>query len=80
MYTIFLLPFSPGVEPLSYYLINGFLNFNFAYILALVSLPFLVSVKFSHFTLTTSSAVLIQNFFFFNGNFRTELFSLVVEW
>ncbi|BFZ06579.1 hypothetical protein BsWGS_09618 [Bradybaena similaris] len=31
-----------GVEPLSYYLINGFLNFNFAYILALLSLPFLL--------------------------------------
>ncbi|CAG5130362.1 unnamed protein product [Candidula unifasciata] len=31
-----------GVEPLSFYLINGFLNFNFAYILALGSLPFLL--------------------------------------
>ncbi|GFS10463.1 mannosyltransferase [Elysia marginata] len=31
-----------GVEPLSYYIINGFLNFNFAFFLALVSLPFLM--------------------------------------
>ncbi|CAL1543598.1 unnamed protein product [Lymnaea stagnalis] len=31
-----------GIEPLSYYIINGFLNFNFAYFLALGSLPFLV--------------------------------------
>ncbi|GFN98152.1 mannosyltransferase [Plakobranchus ocellatus] len=31
-----------GVEPLSYYIINGFLNFNFAFVLALLSLPFLL--------------------------------------
>ncbi|XP_059138882.1 alpha-1,2-mannosyltransferase ALG9-like [Physella acuta] len=31
-----------GVEPLSYYIINGFLNFNLAYFMALGSLPFLL--------------------------------------
>ncbi|XP_005091450.1 alpha-1,2-mannosyltransferase ALG9 [Aplysia californica] len=31
-----------GTEPLSFYLINGFLNFNFVYLLALGSLPFLL--------------------------------------
>jgi len=29
-----------GTEPLSYYLINGFLNYNFAFVMALCSLPF----------------------------------------
>ncbi|KAH9514081.1 mannosyltransferase [Bulinus truncatus] len=33
-----------GVEPFSYYIINGFLNFNFAYLLALGSLPFLLLI------------------------------------
>ena len=32
-----------GVEPLSYYLLNGFLNFNVIFFLALLSLPVLVS-------------------------------------
>ncbi|RUS68602.1 hypothetical protein EGW08_023636 [Elysia chlorotica] len=31
-----------GVEPLSFYFINGFLNFNFAFLLALMSLPLLL--------------------------------------
>ena len=33
-----------GTEPLSFYLINGVLNFNVAFVLALVSLPLVVSI------------------------------------
>ena len=33
-----------GVEPWYFYFINGFLNFNIAFILALMSLPLCVSV------------------------------------
>ena len=33
-----------GVEPLSFYFLNGFLNFNIVFIMALVSLPFVVSI------------------------------------
>ena len=36
--------FISGTEPLSYYLINGFLNFNVVFFMAILSLPFLVSV------------------------------------
>ena len=39
-----------GTEPLSYYLVNGFLNFNFVFVAALVSLPFAVSVLFKALT------------------------------
>ncbi|KAK6962505.1 alpha-1 2-mannosyltransferase ALG9-like isoform X1 [Biomphalaria glabrata] len=45
-----------GVEPLSYYIINGFLNFNFAYLLALGSLPFLLLT--SWFLKSKTSSVL----------------------
>ncbi|ESO98754.1 hypothetical protein LOTGIDRAFT_114104 [Lottia gigantea] len=35
-----------GVEPVSYYVINGFLNFNVVFLAALVSLPVVVSIHF----------------------------------
>lgn len=34
-----------GVEPFSYYIINGFLNFNIVFLLALVSIPFAMCVQ-----------------------------------
>ncbi|KAJ8974920.1 hypothetical protein NQ317_010203 [Molorchus minor] len=34
-----------GTEPFSYYLINGFLNFNFVWVLALVS-PFMITLNY----------------------------------
>ncbi len=41
MATILSLCFSviTGVEPFSYYIINGFLNFNFVFLLALITVP-----------------------------------------
>ncbi|XP_050389903.1 alpha-1,2-mannosyltransferase ALG9 [Patella vulgata] len=40
-----------GVEPVSFYLINGFLNFNLAFLAALVSLPFVLIIQLlSRFT------------------------------
>ncbi len=34
-----------GVAPLSFYFMNGFLNFNIVFLMALVALPFVVSVR-----------------------------------
>jgi alpha-1,2-mannosyltransferase len=34
-----------GTEPVSYYLINGFLNFNFAFLAGLVALPVILLDK-----------------------------------
>ena len=35
-----------GTEPAQFYLMNGFLNFNFVFLLALVALPVLLATKF----------------------------------
>ncbi|KAL3846811.1 hypothetical protein ACJMK2_017765 [Sinanodonta woodiana] len=35
-----------GVEPLSYYLINGFLNFNIVFFLAIISLPLVITIQY----------------------------------
>ncbi|KAK3605574.1 hypothetical protein CHS0354_005879 [Potamilus streckersoni] len=34
-----------GVEPLSFYFINGFLNFNIAFLLALICLPLVITIQ-----------------------------------
>ena len=46
---IYYVIFISGTEPLSYYLINGFLNFNVVFFMAILSLPFLVSVNIAYY-------------------------------
>ncbi len=46
MITCFLL-FLAGVEPWHFYILNGFLNFNIVFLMALVSLPLIVSTIYS---------------------------------
>ena len=57
-----------GVEPLSYYFINGFLNFNFVFFLALVAIPFAVSVT----NLNNSSIFKTKYLFLAQQNMRNH--------
>lgn len=58
-----------GTEPLSYYLLNGFLNFNVAFVASFFALPLAVSIRairIIQLSFNTEGYVFKYNTFFFH--------------